>query len=198
MFALLLSVVSIANVDAQNKKLSVGVLGDFNFNKTGVGFRFGYNFTDILRFTVDGDYYLTAKRSDDVYSGNSKLYKINNGRLWDVNTNLNFVFGEHNFHFYLITGIGFTYGYKLDGLSGLVDDLTSNSSRYAYNESGMIVGITESFAESTKRIGVSLNAGCGIEWQITPSIRWNLEQQLCFGLPSLTTWMGKTGIAYCF
>ncbi len=191
-FALLIAGMSFNVTNAQENKLSLGVQGAFNFNKTGVGARFGYDFTDILRFTVDGTYYLTAKNSMNVFQGTQVIETLNKGRLWDANVNLNFVFGEKNFHFYLISGLGFTYGYKF----GFVDDFGHN----IYNANGTYVGygITEDEMDKCHRIGVSLNAGCGIEWQITPAIRWNLEQSLNIGLPSLTTWMCKTGIAYCF
>lgn len=190
-FALLIAGMSFNVASAQDKnKLSLGLQGAFNFNKTGVGARFGYDFTDILRFTVDGTYYSTANETLDVYQGTKLTNTLNKGRLWDANVNLNFVFGEKNFHFYLISGLGFTYGYKF----GLVFD------REIYDNYGNVVayGITEDDVWECQRIGVSLNGGFGIEWQITPAFRWNLEQTLNIGLPSLSTWMCKTGVAYCF
>jgi len=68
-----------------------------------------------------------------------------------------------------------------------------------YDENGNYIGegITESQVSSHSSIGLSLNGGCGIEWQITPNFRWNFEQSLNIGLPSLTTWMLRTGVAYC-
>ena len=59
-------------------------------------------------------------------------------------------------------------------------------------------GIDENQVTDAIRFGVSLNGGFGIEWQIVPAIRWNLEQTVNIGLPSLSTWMCKTGLAYCF
>lgn len=183
LLALTLTIGSITTLKAQEdnaKKHSITALGAFNPNKTGVGLRYTYDFTKILRFTLDGTYYLTAKNTIDVVNSNNVVINtLNYGRAWDANANFNFVYGEKKFHFYFILGLGFTYGYKWDR-SGLFNDgqLTENN--------------------FPNRVGVTTNAGFGIEYQFTPAFRWNLEQNLSIGLPSLSTWMCKTGFAYCF
>ena len=98
---------SFSGVKAQNNKHSVGIETSYNFLKAGIGARYGYDFTNILRFTIDGTYYLTSSRPLDVYKGTSKTRTLRNGRLWESNANINLVFGEKRFHFYLLTGIGF-------------------------------------------------------------------------------------------
>ena len=183
---LFLTAMGFHNVQAQDNKHSIGVQGAFNFNKTGVGIRYGYNFTDVLRFAFDGTYYTTSNETMNVYHGETVTETINNGRIWDFNANLNFVYGDHNFHFYIIAGLGFTSGYKFKSLTNIghyVDGQT-----WIYDDD----------MHRISRIGVSLNGGCGIEWQIIPMLRWNLEQSLNIGLPALTTWMCKTGLSYCF
>lgn len=194
MIATILVAMSFSGVKSQNNKHSVGIETSYNFLKAGIGARYGYDFTNILRFTIDGTYYLTSSRSLDVYKGTSKTRTLRNGRLWESNANINLVFGEKKFHFYLLTGIGFAYGYKVKGLLDSFKDLK------LYDENGNYIGegITESQVSSHSRIGLSLNGGCGIEWQITPNFCWNFEQSLNIGLPSLTTWMWRTGVAYCF
>lgn len=183
-------------VNAQNKNVSIEIQGAFNPNKTGVGARLGFNFTDILRFTVDGTYYLTAKQTMDVYQGETVTRTLNNGRLWDGNLNLNFVYGRKNFHFYLITGIGFAYGYKFNGVTDLLGGFAYEHTDANGNSLGY--GIDENQVIDATRFGVLLNGGCGIEWQIAPFLRWSLEQHLSLGLPSMSTWMCKTGLAFCF
>lgn len=183
--------------DKQDKKdVSIGVQGAFNPNKTGVGVRLGFDFTEILRFTLDGTYYLTAKKTMDVFQGETITRTLNQGRLWDGNINLNFVFGRNNFHFYLITGLGITYGYKFNGLTDALGGFAYDHTDANGNSIGY--GIDEDHVTEAMRFGVSLNGGFGIEWQIVPALRWNLEQTVNIGIPSLTTWMCKTGLAFCF
>lgn len=181
---------------AQDKDVSIGVQGAFNPNKTGVGVRVGFDFTEILRFTIDGTYYLTAKKTIDVFQGETISRTLNNGRLWDGNINLNFVFGRKKVNFYLISGIGITYGYKINGISEAIGGVAYDHTDANGNVLGY--GIDEDDVDDYTRFGVSLNAGFGIEWQIVPAIRWNLEQTVNWGLPSLSTWMCKTGLVYCF
>ena len=194
--ALICAGMGVNGVNAQDKDVSIGIQGAFNPNKTGVGVRLGFDFTEILRFTIDGTYYLSAKKTMDVFQGETITRTLNQGRLWDGNINLNFVFGRNNFHFYLISGLGITYGYKFNGI-------TDAMGGYAYEHTdanGNVIGygIDENQVTDAIRVGVSLNGGFGIEWQIVPAIRWNLEQTVNIGLPSLSTWMCKTGLAYCF
>ena len=72
MIATILVAMSFSGVKAQNNKHSVGIETSYNFLKAGIGARYGYDFTNILRFTIDGTYYLTSSRSLDVYKGTSK------------------------------------------------------------------------------------------------------------------------------
>lgn len=181
---------------SKKKELSIGVQGAFNPNKTGVGARFGFDFNERLRFTVDGTYYLTAKKTMDVFQGEKITRTLNDGRLWDGNINLNFVYGRKNFHFYIIGGIGIAYGYKFGVASELMG--AGAYSHYDANDNYLGVGIDEANVIDVTRFGVSLNSGFGIEWQITPALRWNLEPTLNIGIPSLTTWMCKSGVAFCF
>lgn len=133
----------------------------YNGNKLGAGLRLSYDFTDALRFTLDGDYYLyTAK------GGNS-------GRIMDLNPNLNFVFGDGDFHFYIITGIYFAIGQSM-----LLDELTNLSGD-----------------ENFTTLGLGFNLGCGIEYQINESIRVFFEQEAALGL--MSSWMPKLGCAFC-
>jgi opacity protein-like surface antigen len=134
----------------------------YNGNKLGAGLRLSYDFTDALRFTIDGDYYFyTAKGGYE-------------GRVMDLNPNLNFVFGNSDFHFYLITGIYFSIGQSM-----LLDNLTDLSGD-----------------EDPTTLGLGFNVGCGIEYQITENIRAFFEQQACLGL--MSSWMPKLGCAFCF
>ena len=66
------------------------------------------------------------------------------------------------------------------------------------NGNSLGYGIDENQVIDATRFGVLLNGGCGIEWQIAPFLRWSLEQHLSLGLPSMSTWMCKTGLAFCF
>ncbi|MCQ2326895.1 MAG: hypothetical protein MJZ71_04965 [Bacteroidales bacterium] len=192
--ALLIAGTSFNVASAQEKNdFSVGLQGAFNFLQNGIGARFGYDMTDILRFTVDGTYYFSGSNYVDVFKDNGKSGTLHSGRLWDINSNLNFVFRKNSFHFYLIGGIGFAYGYRFNGLFS-----ENEGDVYDSNGNYLGYGIHNYDVKECQRIGVSLNAGCGIEWQITSAFRWNLEQTLQIGIPSLTSWIFKTGVAYCF
>ena len=153
---------TLSTVNRTPNKFAVAPQLAYNGNKLGAGLRLSYDFTDALRFTLDGDYYFyTAKGG---YAG----------RLMDLNPNLNFVFGNGDFHFYMITGIYFSIGHSM-----LLDDLTDLSGD-----------------ENPTTVGLGFNVGCGIEYQITESIRAFFEQQACLGL--MSSWMPKLGCAFCF
>lgn len=185
-----------AQEQEKNKK-AIGVQTAFTSKRAGIGIKYGYNFTDMLRFAFESNYYLSSKESYDVYDESyKKIGKVMDGRLWDFNSNLNFVFGDKNFHFYLIGGIGFAYGHKF---SRLTNEFT-NEIGSVYDDKGNYVGygILEDDVLLHKRFGIALNSGCGIEWQITPAIRWHLENTFELALPSLSAWRVKTGLSYCF
>ena len=153
---------TLSTANRTSKKFAVAPQLAYNGNKLGAGLRLSYDFTDALRFSLDGDYYFyTAKGG---YAG----------RLMDLNPNLNFVFGNGDFHFYMITGIYFSIGYSM-----LLDDLTDLSGD-----------------ENPMTVGLGFNVGCGIEYQITENIRAFFEQQACLGL--MSSWMPKMGCAFCF
>lgn len=196
---ILLAGMNVGKVNAQEQeknKLAIGAQTAFTSERTGVGARFGYNFTDILRFTFEGNYYLSAKETYGVFNDEKQIGNVMDGRLWDMGLNLNFVFGEKSFHFYLIGGIGFAYGYKL---STLIEEFSNDlGNHYDVNGNYLGYGIHKDNLSKKQRIGVSLNSGFGVEWQITSSIRWNLENTFELALPSLSAWRIKTGIAYCF
>ena len=54
LIALICAGMGVNGVNAQDKDVSIGIQGAFNPNKTGVGVRLGFDFTEILRFTIDG------------------------------------------------------------------------------------------------------------------------------------------------
>ncbi|KWW28588.1 MAG: hypothetical protein AUK63_1851 [bacterium P3] len=88
-------------------KYSVGLqiphnimVGYDNSLKMGIGARFTYDFTKMLRISIDADYYLLKP-------DNTKIEDL--GEQWDANFNFNFVFGERDFHIYFLVGGGLTY-----------------------------------------------------------------------------------------
>lgn len=137
-------------------KFAVAFQMPYNGNKLGAGLRFSYDFTDLLRFSVDADGYFYTVKGGFI------------GRVMDLNPNLNFIFGNGDFHFYLIAGAYFTMGHSI------FLEVVTNSMGF----------------------GLGLNAGFGMEYQITESIRVFLEQQASLGL--ISSWMPKVGCAYCF
>lgn len=195
----------------RSNDFAIGVHLAYNPNKFGAGFRFSYNFTDILRFAFDGDYYFHTNelRKFNVITLAGEKGEKYWGRLFDFNPNLNFVFGDGNFHFYLIGGLYFCYGYHeganalneltsydiySDGVSYTVDAEGNKwYDTYVEMKNGDIYYIDEKLVPG---IGVGVNAGCGVEFQVTDELRLNFEQQLSLGL--MTSWMAKLGVAYCF
>lgn len=187
--ALFIPVINAQNSNPSKKKANKHALSlqvPFNGNKAGLGLRFSYDFTKVLRFTIDGDYYFYS-------SDNRKFYTISSsgalgygyyGRQWDVNINLNFVFGEKDFHFYLITGLYYATGFH--DLNRIVDD------------NGVIINHQIYYYEDRVEYGpgFGVNLGCGIEYQCSDKIRIFVDQQLGVGI--LTSWMAKLGCAYCF
>lgn len=132
----------------------------YNGNKLGAGLRLSYDFTDALRFTLDGDYYFYRAKG---------AYK---GRIADMNANLNFVFGNGDFHFYLITGVYLSYGYSL-----LLDAAYSGE-------------------EYDPEAGIGLNIGPCVEYQLNEQIRVFLEAPASLGV--MSSFMPKLGCAFCF
>ena len=183
----------ILGMEAQNSsnRFAFSAQLPFNYNKIGIGMRFSYNFTDILRFSLDGDYYFYTRpgRTFNTITNAGVKDKMGWGRMVDVNPNLNFVFGEKNFHFYLITGVYFSYGYRelTNGLVGLAGggNYVVIDNEYYYKKESLVPSL-----------GIGFNGGCGIEFQTTDNLRLFFEQQLSLGL--MTSWMAKLGASYCF
>ena len=175
--------VTSSSIKTEKNKLAVALQVPYNINKLGIGVRFSYDFTDILRFSFDGNYYY--------FSSASSFHKINSmgdivgksmwGRTFDFNANLNFVFGDKNFHFYLITGLYLSNGYP--ERQSLLYDIAPDY-HHAYAD------------EVFREWGFGVNLGCGIEYQINDSYRVFLDQQLAIGLQM--SWMPKVGVAFCF
>ena len=193
--AIFLAAVVFSEAKAQDGRLSAGVQFASNWYRNGIAARCDYAFSSRWRLSVDGTYYLTAKNSMDVYEGTTKLRSVNDGRLWDCNADLNIVFGKRSFRFYLITGVGFAYGYRTNGIFDAL--FRTNVIR---DENGEYVGIGMTEQQIADRIYkmMSLNGGCGVEWQISPKFRWHLEQFFSLGLPFLSTYLCRTGVVYCF
>ena len=184
-----------SKAEALNGKFSAGVQFASNWYRNGIAARLDYDFSHCLRLSIDGAYYLTAENTMDIYERTTKVRTVNDGRLWDCNANLDIMFGKRAFRFYIITGAGFTYGYRTNGIFDAL--FGSNIIR---DENGEYVGIgmtEEQIADRTYKM-MCLNGGCGVQWQVTPKFRWHFEQSLSLGLPFLSTWLCRTGITYCF
>ena len=205
-FALLIAG-TVSFAQKNHNPFAFGVNVAYNFNKAGAGLKFAYDFTKMCRFTFEGNYYFynagfgqtvydaTGGSSWDYYdhliSSNTRTYTVFGGRQFDFNANLNIVFGEKDFHFYLITGLAYAYGRPaLNGVfseHGHQDEVT-----------GEDLGIGIDSDEVYHVFGIGLNLGCGVEYQITESVRANFEQALDISIPNLTAWNAKLGVAYCF
>lgn len=176
------------------KKMAVGLYLGNTISRTGVGLNWSYDFTKTLRFSLDGNYYLYGRpgiRFNTITPTGVKGESFW-GRDYDVNANLNFVFGDGNFHFYLISGLYFAHGYREskndgDGIFGLGgfggSSLVSVDGKSYYN--------TDDLKGS---IGFGFNGGCGIEYVISDAVRISLDHQLSLGL--LTMWSLRLGVSY--
>ena len=168
-----------------------------NANKMGVGVKFSYDFTDILRFSIDGNYYFYqwGRRFNTITEAGVKGHD-SWGRRFDINPNLNFVFGRKNFHFYVITGFYFSMGNSKTG--SVLEDIGS----VIWDDESSAPGVyidREYYYYKEKlpiAIGFGFNAGCGIEYQINKSCRIYLDQHWAIGFQS--AWMGELGFSYCF
>lgn len=178
-----------------SNRFACALLLDYNFNKIGAGVRFAYNFTDLLRFCFDGSYYFydVPSRRFNTLSSTGEKGTDGWGRRFDINPTLNFVFGDGDFHFYLIGGLYFSYGYQQ-----LVNAVKEFSYAFDGDATGRYINgewyyYTDELVPS---IGIGVVGGCGIEYQINDSFRLSFEQELSVGL--MTSWMSKLGFAYCF
>lgn len=125
-----------SKAEALNGKFSAGAQFASNWYRNGIAARLDYDFSHRLRLSIDGAYYLTAENTMDIYERTTKVRTINDGRLWDCNANLDIMFGKRAFRFYLITGVGFAYGYRTNGIFDAL--FGSNIIR---DENGEYVGI---------------------------------------------------------
>ncbi len=187
----------------RSNDFAIGFNLAYNPYKLGAGVSFSYNFTDMLRFSLGGDYYFhtsSEREFKTITSSGIKDVKYW-GRVFDINPNLNIVFGDGDFHFYLIGGLYLCSGYH-ETANVLSDSFDLNYTTDAYGNEwhdtyvimdGEIYYFEE---ELIYAIGLGINAGCGIEYQLSDQLRLGVEQQLSLGL--MTSWMAKLGIAYCF
>lgn len=180
-----------------DNRFGIGLQVPYNFNKIGVGANLTYQFTDILRFYLGADYYLFALNSGRRFNTINNAEKKGTsfwGTHLDINPNLNFVFGDGDFHFVLISGVYFSVGRHV--LSSGAGSILGT----ALGEDEKVVYIDGEEYFNTDKIpydgGFGLNLGCGIEYMISDQIRVSLDQQLSLGI--MTHWMTHLGVAYCF
>lgn len=197
---LLTLVLGLPTIQAQSKqstrenKHAITLQMPFNGNKTGLGLKYSYDFTDILRFNFESNYYWGMgdhRKFNTITQSGEKGYDYW-GRHFDIDANLNFVFGDGNFHFYLISGIYVALGY-----SELDQSLNDFGSEGAYGED--IDGVYYYYEDKvvgSYKVGVGVNLGFGMEYQISEKIRMFLDQQLAAGM--MTSWMARIGVSYCF
>ncbi len=182
---------SISKYNRDENRFAVSFQIPCNTNKLGAGVKFSYDFTDILRFSVEGNYYFCqwGRRFNTItYSGVKGHASW--GRRFDISPNLNFVFGRNNFHFYIIAGLYFSMGYSetesfiMEEYSDAAVGTFINKEYYYYKE------------KLPFSIGFGGNIGCGIEYQVNKNFRVFLDQQWSLGI--MSAWMGKVGASYCF
>lgn len=170
-------------------KIAVAFQMPYNGIKFGAGLRFSYDFTDVLRFSLDGNYYFYTspnRRFRTITPSGEKGYDVW-GRIIDINPNLNFVYGNGDFHFFVITGVYFSIGYsevftEIDDIEGAHGTYIDNK-YYYYTD------------KLDYTLGLGVNVGCGIEYQINDNFRVFFDQQLALGI--MTSWMAKLGCAFC-
>ena len=195
-------------------KHAVSIQMPVNNKKLGIGARYSYNFTNILRFTVDADWYYATfpkGKMNTITPDLTKKGKTPWGRQLDLNANVNLVFGEGNFNFYMIAGFYASLGHsKIDKLlkdlySALTSETSDDGDSYddGNRDDGNIYydddGKAYIYTDKVKKYytsGFGVNAGFGVEYQLSERNRVFIEQQVSLGL--MTTWMPKLGWSYCF
>ena len=193
-------------------KRAVSVQVPVNSKKLGIGARFSYDFTKILRFTVDADWYYASfgkGRMNTITRDLTKKGTTQWGRQFDLNANVNLVFGDGNFKFYLIAGFYGSLGHsKIDkflhemytaitsdtGFDDNDDDDNSDPNIY-HDEDGESYVFTDKISKFYTS-GIGVNAGFGVEYQLSERNRIFIEQQASIGL--MTVWMPKLGWTWCF
>lgn len=204
-------------LQAQNEKTiynvpkhAVSVQMPLNSRKIGIGARYSYQFTNILRFTVDTDWYyytFPKGRVNTITRDLSIKSTANWGRQFDINANANLVFGDGNFNFYLIVGFYSSLGHSRidkflvdmygaisgggevdtdDGIENIYYDEDEDGKAYIYSDR----------LDKFYTYGIGVNAGFGVELQTSERSRFFIEQQASIGL--MMVWMPKFGWSYCF
>ena len=171
-------------------KFSIGGQVDYNIFRFGVGVKFSYDFTEILRFVFQGDYFIFSCNEGKFvnYTGEAKDRFLFYGRQFDMSPAMNFVFGKNDFHFYIIAGLAVGWGYSLTfnelGWDG-VEDLNYKG-RYDRDE-------------LISNWSFGLRAGIGMEYQINDACRVyaELPADLVFPLSNSGA-MFRIGASYCF
>lgn len=206
---LLLLVLTLTPVVAESRApenpFAVGMSLNTTFNKFGVGARFSYNFTPMVRLVGDINYFPWGPNSTKVFHTNGNSHgifethsipantpfsRIYSGRYVDVNANVNILFGKQNFHFYLIGGIGYVYG---------IPHLASLGHQHIAEETGESLGSGIDSKEGIFGSNVNFNLGVGFEYQLQPAWRIFAELEGSVGYALLLN-AGhlKLGAAFCF
>lgn len=213
-FIMLLLGVSTINAQETTKlnvpKHAVSVQLPLSLTKAGIGARFSYDYTNNLRFTIDGNYYFySSNRAQKRTVDRNDLTKTGTiawGRRADLSFNANFIFGRENFHIYLIAGFYLTAGYSnAKKIVGAVYDLVTlgeiqntdddGTDDYVYLDDGYKYFYTDRL-DKMFRIGGGLNVGFGAEYQINTHNRVFLEQHAALG--SMVGIFIKLGYSWCF
>lgn len=201
---LLLTTVSAENRAPENP-FAVGVSLNTTLNKFGVGARFSYNFTPMVRLVGNVNYYPWGPNSTKVYElggethsilgthvipANTPFSTIYSGRYLDANAEVNILFGKQNFHFYLLGGLGYVYG---------IQHVAALSHQHVAEVSGDTLGTGIDRPEKLYVSNVSLNLGVGFEYQIQPDWRVFLELKGSLGHQLMLNAAAiKVGASYCF
>ena len=214
--AFIMLLLGMTNVNAQDDiklnvpKHAVSVQLPLSLTKAGIGARFSYDYTENLRFTIDGNYYFYSsiraqKRTVD-RNDLTKTGKIAWGRRADLNFNANFKFGKDNFHIYMIAGFYLTVGYSnAKKIVGAVYDLATlgeiqntdddGIDDYVYGDDGYKYYYTDRLKKMFN-FGGGLNVGFGADYQINEHNRVFLEQHAALG--SMLGVFVKLGYTWCF
>ena len=214
--AFIILLLGVSTVNAQEKtklnvpKHAVSVQLPLSLTKAGIGVRFSYDYTNNLRFTIDGNYYFyssnrATKRTVD-RNDLTKTGTIAWGRRADLNFNANFKFGKDNFHIYMIAGFYLTAGYSnakkivkavydLATLGEIQDNGDDGIDDYMYGDDGYKYFYTDRLKKMFN-IGGGLNVGFGADYQINQHSRVFLEQHAALG--SMLGVFVKLGYTWCF
>ena len=214
--AFIILLLGVSTVNAQEKtklnvpKHAVSVQLPLSLTKAGIGVRFSYDYTNNLRFTIDGNYYFySSNRAQKRTVDRNDLTKTGTiawGRRADLNFNANFKFGKDNFHIYMIAGFYLTAGYSnakkivkavydLATLGEIQDNGDDGIDDYMYGDDGYKYFYTDRLKKMFN-IGGGLNVGFGADYQINQHSRVFLEQHAALG--SMLGVFVKHGYTWCF